>query len=60
MEIIEDRHSKKSTIFASQVPVANWYETLETNTTAANAILDRIIRTTTRFQLGGDRLRKKH
>ena len=60
MEIIEDRHSKKSTIFASQVPVANWNETLETNTTAADAILDRIIHTATRFQLGGDSLRKKH
>jgi len=60
MEIIEDRHSKKSTIFASQVPVANWYETLETNTTAADAILDRIIHTATRFQLGGNSLRKKH
>ena len=31
MEIIEDRHGNKSTIFASQLPVANWYETLDSN-----------------------------
>jgi len=34
--------------------------TLETYTTAADAILDRIIHTATRFQLGGNSLRKKH
>lgn len=60
MEIIEDRHTKKATVFSSQVPVANWYETLEINTTAADAILDRIIHTATRFNLKGDSLRKKH
>lgn len=60
MEIIEDRHAKKAAIFASQVPVSNWYETLETNTTAADAILDRIIHIATRFELKGDSRRKKH
>lgn len=58
MEIIEDRHGRKATIFASQIPVSGWYETLETNTTAADAILDRIIHTATRFTLKGDSLRK--
>lgn len=60
MEVIEDRHARKATIFASQLPVANWYETLETNTTAADAILDRIIHSAIRFELKGDSLRKKH
>lgn len=41
---------KKATIFASQVHVADWYATLEINTTAA-AILDRIIHTAIRFEL---------
>lgn len=58
MEIIEDRHGKHATIIASQVPVADWYDCLETNTTAADAILDRIIHTATRFELKGESLRK--
>lgn len=60
MEIVEDRHSRKATIFASQIPVANWYETLENNTTAADAILDRIIHSAIRFELKGESLRKNH
>ena len=60
MEIIEDRHGSKSTIFASQLPVANWFETLDSNASAADAILDRVINTATRFTLKGDSLRRKH
>lgn len=60
MEIIEDRHGNKSTIFASQLPVANWYETLDSNVSAADAILDRVVNTALRFTLKGDSLRKKH
>ena len=60
MEIIEDRHGNKSTIFASQLPVANWYETLDSNVSAADAILDRVVNTASRFTLKGDSLRKKH
>lgn len=59
MEIIEDRHGNKSTIFASQLPVANWYETLDSNVSAADAILDRVVNTASRFALKGDSLRKK-
>lgn len=60
MEIIEDRHGRKATIIASQVPVADWYDCLETNTTAADAILDRLIHSAIRFELKGDSLRKNH
>lgn len=60
MEIIEDRHGRKSTIFANQLPVASWFETLDSNVSAADAILDRVINTATRFTLKGDSLRKKH
>ena len=59
MKIIEDRHGNKSTIFASQLPVANWYETLNSNVSAADAILDRVVNTASRFALKGDSLRKK-
>ena len=60
MEIIDDRYGRRSTIIASQLPVAAWYDVLKKNTTAADAILDRIVHTATRFELKGDSLRKKH
>jgi len=59
MEIIEDRHGRKATIIASQLPVSEWYSILEANTTAADAILDRIVHTAQRFELKGASLRKK-
>ncbi len=59
MEIIEDRHGDKSTIIISQLPVSNWYDILLGNTTAADAILDRLVHTAIRFELKGDSLRKK-
>jgi DNA replication protein DnaC len=59
MELIEDRHGRHSTIFISQVPVADWYDLMEVNSTAADAILDRIVHTAVRFELKGDSLRKK-
>lgn len=60
MEIIEDRHGHKATIIASQIPVSDWYDCLETNTTAADAILDRLVHSAIRFDLKGDSLRKNH
>lgn len=35
MELIEDRHARKSTIITSQLPVKNWYDILAKNTTVA-------------------------
>ena len=37
-----------------------WYETLDSNVSAADAILDRVVNTASRFTLKGDSLRKKH
>ena len=34
LEIIEDRHSRKSTIIASQLPIAKWYEIIGDSTVA--------------------------
>lgn len=42
MEIIEDRHGKESTIIASQLPVANWFDVIS-ESSIADAILDRLI-----------------
>lgn len=58
MEIIEDRHGKKSTIVASQLPVASWFDVIGEET-IADAILDRLINTSYRIELKGDSLRKK-
>ena len=58
MEIIEDRHGKTSTIIASQLPVANWYDIIGEQT-IADAILDRLVHTSYRIELKGESLRKK-
>ena len=58
LEIIEDRHGKRSTIIASQLPVAKWYDLLEEQT-IADAILDRLVHSSHRIEIKGDSLRKK-
>lgn len=58
MEIIEDRHAKKSTIMVSQLPVSNWYDLIG-DSTIADAILDRLVHTSIRVELKGESLRKK-
>ncbi|HEY3385269.1 MAG TPA: IS21-like element helper ATPase IstB [Saprospiraceae bacterium] len=57
LEIIEDRHGKRSTIFASQLPVRQWYEVIGEKT-VADAILDRIVHDAHRVELKGESLRK--
>ena len=58
MELLEDRHGKSSTIIASQLPVANWYDIIG-EVTIADAILDRLVHTSYRIELKGESLRKK-
>jgi DNA replication protein DnaC len=58
LEIIEDRHARKATIIASQLPVANWFDLFKEET-VADAILDRIAHTSHRVELKGESLRKK-
>jgi DNA replication protein DnaC len=58
MEIIEDRHSKKSTLIAGQVPVSAWYEIIG-DETLADAILDRVVHDAHKVELKGESLRKK-
>lgn len=57
MEIIEDRHGRKSIIITSQLPVADWYEAIG-DPTVADAILDRIVHTAHRIELTGESVRK--
>lgn len=58
MEMIEDRHGRKSTLIASQLPVASWYDVIA-EATIADAILDRLLHTSYRIDLKGESLRKK-
>lgn len=58
LEIIEDRHGRKSTLIGSQLPVAKWYELFE-DSTIADAIMDRILHQSIRIDLKGESLRKK-
>jgi DNA replication protein DnaC len=52
LDIIEDRHGKRSTIVASQIPVSDWYERIGEKT-VADAILDRIVHRAMRVELLG-------
>lgn len=58
LEIIEDRHGKRSTIITSQLPVKQWYDVIGENT-LADAVLDRIVHTAHRIELKGESLRRK-
>jgi DNA replication protein DnaC len=58
MEMVEDRHGRASTIIASQLPVANWYDVIGEET-IADAILDRLVHVSYRIELKGESLRKK-
>jgi len=58
MEIVEDRHGRASTLIASQLPVANWYDVIGEET-IADAILDRLVHVSYRIELKGESLRKK-
>lgn len=58
LELIEQRHGRRSTIIASQLPVGNWYEIIGEET-IADAILDRLIHTSHRIELRGESMRRK-
>ena len=58
MEIIEDRHGRKSTIISSQLPVSSWYEIIG-ESTIADAILDRLVHKAHRIELQGGSMRKQ-
>lgn len=58
MDIIEDRHQKRSTIITSQLPVKGWYDVIGEKT-VADAILDRLVHHSLRVELYGESIRKK-
>jgi len=56
-EFIEERHGKYPTILTSQNPIDVWHK-LMPNSAIADAILDRLVHGSQRFELKGESLRK--
>ena len=50
LELVEDRHGKKSTIITSQLPVNQWHAFIKEDT-LADAILDRVVHGSHRIEL---------
>ena len=57
LDIIEDRHERKSIIITSQLPLESWYDAIG-DQTVADAILDRIVHSAHRIELTGESVRK--
>lgn len=57
LEIVEDRHERKSIIITSQYPHTSWYDMVGDHT-VADAILDRIVYSAHKIELTGESLRK--
>ncbi len=53
LDIIENRHGRKSIVITSHIPVSNWYDAIG-EPTVANAVLDRIVQ----IELTGESVRK--
>jgi len=58
LEILEDRHRRKSTIVISQLPVSAWHQIIG-EPTIADAIMDRMAFNSHRIELKGDSVRRK-
>lgn len=57
LEIIEDRHLRRSTLVTAQLPVDKWHAQIG-DPTLADAILDRLIHNAHKIPLKGDSMRK--
>ena len=59
LEILDDRHNRKSTLVTSQLPVSRWHEYIG-EPTLADAILDRLVHNAYRLELEGESMRKTY
>ena len=57
LDIIKDRHERKSIIITSQYPSSSWYDMVG-DPTVADAILDRIVHSAHTIELSGESMRK--
>jgi DNA replication protein DnaC len=58
LEILEDRHGRRSTLVTSQLSVKHWHEIIA-DPTLADAILDRLVHNAYKLELSGESMRKK-
>jgi DNA replication protein DnaC len=58
MEVIDDRHGRRSIIVTSQLPVEAWHAVIG-DPTIADAILDRLVHNAHRIALSGHSLRRR-
>ena len=54
LEVLEERHARRSTLITSQLPVAKWHEFIA-DPTLADAILDRLVHNAYKVPLKGKR-----
>lgn len=57
LEVLDDRHDRRSTLITSQLPVEHWHKIIG-NPTLADAILDRLVHNAYRVHLKGESMRK--
>lgn len=58
LELLDDRHQRRSTIVTSQLPPAHWHEAMA-DPTLADAILDRLVHNAHHITLMGESMRKR-
>jgi DNA replication protein DnaC len=58
MDVIDDRAGVRSTIVASQLPVADWHH-LIADPSIADALLDRLVHRSVRIELKGESMRRR-
>lgn len=57
LEVLEDRHGRRSTIATSQLPMDQWHDVIG-DATLADAILDRLVHNAYKINLRGESMRK--
>ncbi|MEJ2755832.1 MAG: IS21-like element helper ATPase IstB [Gammaproteobacteria bacterium] len=58
LEVLEDRHGRRSTLATSQLPIEQWHSVIG-DPTLADAILDRLVHNAYQINLRGESMRKK-
>ena len=58
LEVMEDRHGRRSTIATSQLPIDQWHAVIG-DPTLADAILDRLVHNAYKIHLRGESMRKR-
>lgn len=58
MELLEDHYGNRSTLVASQMPVAKWHPLIG-HSTSGDAILERLAHYACRIELKGESMRRR-